>query len=254
MRGGRGVVALACLALVARAAAQPSAGARRDSGPAPVPLSLAEVNCVSKVYSCCTKKPRWPDLQKTHCRQPPVQLQMHQDFCAPADAAGPAALSLDLTTPVVKGSGSTAASELTRAALTNASATGNAQMSLTYDSVGSGQGALCVKRLEAVGWQRLRFLTACSSCAPGTSRSPLTLLRRPEELAAECLRLCNQRRPAQRGCLQLLGQVRASFFSASSSFARKSVLADCFSVHSPGSERVVCCTGTCFRFPLLSVL
>ena len=41
----------------------------------------------------------------------------------------------------MKGSGSTAAAELTRAALTNASATGNAQMSLTYDSVGSGQGA-----------------------------------------------------------------------------------------------------------------
>ncbi len=57
-----------------------------------------------------------------------------------AGAAGPAS-ALDLSTPIVKGSGSTAASELTRAALTNASATGNAQMSLTYDSVGSGQGA-----------------------------------------------------------------------------------------------------------------
>ncbi len=85
---------------------------------------------------------------------------MHQLSCAPAGAAGPAALSLDLTTPIVKGSGSTAASELTRAALTNASATGNAQMSLTYDSVGSGQGTLFAKRLEAVGWLGLKFVRA----------------------------------------------------------------------------------------------
>ena len=58
-----------------------------------------------------------------------------------ADAAGPSTTVSDFSTPLVKGSGSTAAAELTRAALTNASATGNAQMSLTYDSVGSGQGA-----------------------------------------------------------------------------------------------------------------
>ncbi|EIE23925.1 periplasmic binding protein-like II [Coccomyxa subellipsoidea C-169] len=42
--------------------------------------------------------------------------------------------------PLVQGSGSTAASTLWRSIIANASATGNAPFSLTYDAVGSGQG------------------------------------------------------------------------------------------------------------------
>ncbi|CAL5227540.1 g10529 [Coccomyxa viridis] len=42
--------------------------------------------------------------------------------------------------PLVQGSGSTAAAAVWRSIIANASATGNAPMSLTYDAVGSGQG------------------------------------------------------------------------------------------------------------------
>jgi len=41
--------------------------------------------------------------------------------------------------PLVQGSGSTAAAAVWRSIIANASATGNAPMSLTYDAVGSGQ-------------------------------------------------------------------------------------------------------------------
>nr|QOL01141.1 putative extracellular protein CSOL_064 [Pseudococcomyxa simplex] len=42
--------------------------------------------------------------------------------------------------PLIQGSGSTAAATLWRSIIANASATGNAPFSLTYDAVGSGQG------------------------------------------------------------------------------------------------------------------
>ena len=41
--------------------------------------------------------------------------------------------------PLIQGSGSTAAATLWRSIIANASATGNAPFSLTYDAVGSGQ-------------------------------------------------------------------------------------------------------------------
>jgi hypothetical protein len=131
---------LAGLALAARTAAQTSAGTPRAPPRAPAcPVSARHCPPASgNGWACRTS------LQPNAARPRTAPGVPRAGTVRPgrtrAGAAGPAS-ALDLSTPIVKGSGSTAASELTRAALTNASATGNAQMSLTYDSVGSGQGA-----------------------------------------------------------------------------------------------------------------
>lgn len=57
MRGRYGVVALACLAVFARTAAQPSAGARRHSGPAPMLLSSAKGTVTQIPFSAVRKNP-----------------------------------------------------------------------------------------------------------------------------------------------------------------------------------------------------